>query len=314
MVLALQAKRAYCAGIMSTPKQVVLITGSSSGFGRLMAETLARNGYSVFASMRDLGGKNAGAADQMRGLAASESLALEVCEMDVTNEASVNKCVSDVIGKAGRLDVLINNAGFAYMDMTETFTLEQMQSIFDTNVFGVQRTIRAALPQMLKQKSGLFIQVSSGAGRVVLPGMTMYCASKFAMEALTEGYRYELASSGIDSVSLEPGAYRTEILGKIGKGNDQARAEAYGTGKQLPERLEALLNATTADPQEIADAALEIIRTPFGARQLRYRRGVNGLGVQEINALTDQIQTQILNAFGIAELTRQQAASSSATA
>jgi NAD(P)-dependent dehydrogenase (short-subunit alcohol dehydrogenase family) len=300
---------------MSTPKQVVLITGSNSGFGRLMAETLARNGFQVFASMRDLGGKNAGAADQMRGLAASESLALEVCEMDVTNDASANKCVSDVIAKAGRLDVLINNAGFAYMGLTETFTMQQMSSIFDTNVFGVQRTIRAALPQMLKQKSGLFIQVSSGAGRIILPGMTLYCASKFAMEALTEGYRYELASSGIDSVSLEPGAYKTEIFGKIGKGNDPTRADAYSaSAKQAPERIEAALNATTADPQEIADAALEIIRTPFGMRQLRYRSGVNGLGVQEINALTDQIQAQIFNAFGIAELTRQQAASSSAVA
>src|SRR5258708_32355465 len=98
MVLALQAKRAYCAGIMSTPKQVVLITGSSSGFGRLMAETLARNGYSVFASMRDLGGKNAGAAGQMRGLAASELLAVESCERGGTKEASLVKCVVDVIG------------------------------------------------------------------------------------------------------------------------------------------------------------------------------------------------------------------------
>src|SRR5258707_14441488 len=102
MVLALQAKRAYCAGIMSTPKQVVLITGSSSGFGRLMAETLARNGYSVFASMRDLGGEKAGEEDQMARLAAGETLVREDLEMAVDNEAYGEKCVVDVIMPAGQ--------------------------------------------------------------------------------------------------------------------------------------------------------------------------------------------------------------------
>ena len=298
---------------MSHEKQVALVTGSSSGFGKLIALTLARNGFSVFASMREMNGRNARAAVDFRSIAANESLALEACEMNVTDEASVNACIAGVVSKARQLDVLINNAGFGYNGLTETFTLAQMRSIFETNVFGVQRTIRAALPQMFKQKSGLLLQVSSGAGRIVLPGMGLYCASKHALEALTECYRYELASSGIDSVSLQPGAYKTEIFGKIGKGDDPARAEKYGAAVEMPVRIDSLLNKTTADPQEIADATLKIIRTPFGLRQLCYRIGTGGLGVEQINALTDEVQAKLLQAFEVADLTRQ-VGSASATA
>jgi NAD(P)-dependent dehydrogenase (short-subunit alcohol dehydrogenase family) len=290
---------------MSHERQVALITGASSGFGKLMALTLARNGFSAFASMRGMNGKNGMAARNLREIAARESLALEPCEMDVTDEESVKACVSGVIGKAGRLDVLINNAGFGYNGLTETFTLEQARSIFETNVFGVQRTIRAALPQMFRQKSGLLLQVSSGAGRIVLPGMGLYCASKHALEALTECYRYELASSGIDSVSLQPGAYRTEIFGKIGKGDEPTRAEKYGAAAEVPGRIDSLLNKTTADPQEIADWTLKIIRTPFGQRRLCYRIGTGGIGVEQVNAVTEEVQAKLLQLFGLADLTRQ---------
>jgi NAD(P)-dependent dehydrogenase (short-subunit alcohol dehydrogenase family) len=280
-----------------------LITGTSSGFGRLTAETLARNGFFVLATLRDSTGRNAEAAAEIRALASRESLALVVCDMDVTDELSVEKCVAGLIRKSGRIDVLVNNAGFGYIGLTETFTLEQARRIFDTNFFGVQRTIRAVLPQMHKQRSGLLLQVSSGGGRVAVPGMGLYCASKFALEALTECYRCELAGSGIDSVSLEPGAFRTEIFGKIAKGDDPARASAYGAAQEIPIRVNKLLEGTTADPQEVADAALRIIQTPFRERALRYRVGSGAPGVAEINALTDQVQRQLLLGFGLADLT-----------
>jgi len=298
---------------MSAQKQVVVITGSSSGFGRLFAETFARNGYSVFATMRGVSGKNAKAAENLRALAAQNSLDIEVEEMDVTSDESVNKCVASVVSKAGRLDVLINNAGFAFVDLMEAMTLDQTKKIFDTNVFGVQRTARAALPQMHKDGSGLLLQVSSGAGRVVFPTFGIYCASKYAMEAITEAYRYELAGSGIDSVSLEPGAYKTEIFGKIDRGDDPSRLASYGAMKAVPDKLGEALTTAAGNPQEVADIALEIVRTPFGKRQLRYRIGGEGLGVAEINKVTDQIQAQILGAFGLADITKQ-VSSSSATA
>jgi NADP-dependent 3-hydroxy acid dehydrogenase YdfG len=295
---------------MSTDKPVVLITGTSSGFGRLFAEKFARNGYSVFATMRGVTGKNAKAAQDLRDFAAQNSLPMEVTEMDVTDEASVNACVAGVVNKAGRLDVLINNAGFAYVDLMEAMTIEQSKKIFDTNVFGVLRTMRAALPQMHKQKSGLVIQISSGAGRVVFPSFGIYCASKFAVEAITEAYRYELAESGIDCVSVEPGAYKTEIFGKIDSGDDQSRLAAYGGMASVPGKMNAALTTAAADPKEVADLALEVARTPFGKRALRYRVGTGGPGVVEINKLTDQVQQQLLNAFGLAELTKQVSSSS----
>jgi NADP-dependent 3-hydroxy acid dehydrogenase YdfG len=295
---------------MSTQKPVVLITGTSSGFGRLFVEKFARNGYSVFATMRGLTGKNAKSAESLRAFAAQNSLDIHVEEMDVTDDESVNKCVASVFSKTGRLDVAINNAGFAYVDLMEAITLDQAKKIFDTNVFGVQRVARAVLPQMHKQGSGLLLQISSGAGRVVFPSFGIYCASKFAMEAVTEAYRYELAGSGIDSVSIEPGAYKTEIFGKIDRGDDPSRLASYGAMQGVPDKVSAGLTTSAGDPQEVADLALEIAQTPFGKRQLRYRIGGGGPGVVEINKLTDQVQAQLFSAFGLTEATKQESRAS----
>ena len=290
---------------MSMNLPVVVITGSSSGFGRLFAETFARNGYSVFATMRGINGKNAKPAENLRTVAAQNALPIEVMEMDVTDEPSVNACIAGVVGKAGQIDVLINNAGFAYVGLMETITVEQAKKIFDTNVFGVQRTMRAALPQMHKQKSGLVMQISSGAGRVVFPSFGIYNASKFALEAMTEAYRYELAECGIDCVSLEPGAYKTEIFGKIDRGDDASRLASYRGMAAVPEKMHNMVATIAGDANEVADAALQIAQTPFGKRQLRYRIGSGGPGVVEINKLTDEVQQQVLRAFGLTELTKQ---------
>ena len=295
---------------MSANLPAVVITGSSSGFGRLFAEKFARNGYSVFATMRGVNGKNAKAAENLWSFAAQNALPIEVMEMDVTDEASVNACVAGVVSKAGRIDVLINNAGFAYVDLMETITIEQAKRIFDTNVFGVQRTMRAVLPQMHKQESGLVMQISSGAGRVVFPSFGIYNATKFALEAMTEAYRYELAECGIDCVSLEPGAYKTEIFGKIDRGDDSSRLASYKDMAAVPEKMSNMVATIAGDPNQVADAALEIAQTPFGKRQLRYRIGSGGPGVVEINKLTEQVQEQVLQAFGLTKLTKQASGSS----
>ncbi len=289
---------------MPSPPQVVLVTGASSGFGRLIAETLARKNYQVFATMRNVNGRNAAAARDIRELAERESLALRTLELDVTDDASVDRAVNEVTAKCGRIDVLVNNAGYGIMDLAESVTLAQAQRQFDTNFFGVLRMNRAVLPAMRRQGSGLVLHVSSGAGRLVIPGMGLYCASKFAMEALAEAYRYELASQGIDSVVIEPGAYATPIMEKLERGEDPARKAGYGEMAQVPEQLQAKIASSRANPQEIADAVLQIIETPPGQRQIRYRVGPGGPGVQRINALTDEIQGQLLEAFGITALTK----------
>jgi len=289
---------------MPSPQPVVLITGASSGFGRLIAETLARKNYQVFATMRNVNGRNGAAAREIRELAEGESLSLQVLELDVTEDASVDRAVSEVTAKRGRIDVVVNNAGYGVMDLAESVTLAQAQRQFDTNFFGVLRMNRAVLPAMKRQGSGLLLHISSGAGRLVIPGMGLYCASKFAMEALAEVYRYELASQGIDSVVIEPGAYATPIMEKLERGEDPGRKTGYGEMAQVPEILQTKIRSSGANPQEIADLVLRIIETPAGQRQMRHRVGPGGPGVQRINALTEEIQLQMLEAFGITRLAK----------
>jgi len=285
-------------------KKIVVITGASSGFGRLAAEFLARQGYGVFATMRDMTGRNAARAREVEELAAAESLDLHAAEMDVSDDASVEAAVRDVAVRAGRIDVLVNNAGFGYMGLLESFTTEQARRIFETNVFGPLRTIRAVLPHMHRQGEGLLIQVSSGAGRVPIPSMGLYCASKFALEAVSETYRYELARAGIDSVCVEPGAYPTEIFGKLEKGADPAREEAYGAAREIAAKVSGNLTASTADPMEVPQALLRIIETPAGSREVRYRIGHGARGVEGINSICAQVQERFLEAMGLVEMTR----------
>jgi NAD(P)-dependent dehydrogenase (short-subunit alcohol dehydrogenase family) len=286
--------------------QVVLITGASTGFGRLIAETLARKKYRVFATMRGVQAKNAKAAQELREMAEKESLWIRPLELDVTDEGSVERAVGAAIDQAGRIDVLVNNAGYAVMGLVESVTTEQVQRIMDTNFFGVVRMNRVVLPHMRKQKSGLLMHISSGAGRVVLPSMGVYCATKYAMEAMAEAYHYELAAQGIDSLLVEPGAYPTPIFNNIERGSDTDREETYGEVRTITGRVSAALASAKGNPQQIADAVLQIIETPAGQRKLRYRvsASASGLGVDEINAVSEQVQQQMLQGFGFTEIVK----------
>jgi NAD(P)-dependent dehydrogenase (short-subunit alcohol dehydrogenase family) len=286
---------------MST-ENVVLITGCSTGFGRVTAETLARNKYRVFAGMRDLAGRNAGNAGELKALAERESLPLCVVELDVNENASVDRAIEEVIGAAGHIDVLVNNAGLSIRGLAEAVTVEQTRRIFETNVFAVQRMNRAVLPHMRKGGSGLLIHISSQAGRVVIPGFGMYGASKFALEALVESYQYELAGEGIESISVQPGAYATAISQNADKSADEARAASYGPGGEIPKTLLANLGKR-GDPQEVADVVLKLIAMPAGKRPLRTEVGVTGDFVARVNRFTDKIQAGLLRVFGLSELT-----------
>jgi NAD(P)-dependent dehydrogenase (short-subunit alcohol dehydrogenase family) len=282
---------------------VVLITGSSTGFGRLFTETLARKGHTVFATMRDPGGRNAKNAAEIRTLAQKESLPIHVLELDVTDDASVGRAV-DAAAKAGRIDVAINNAGYYLGGLAEAVTTEQAQRLMDTNFLGPVRVNRAVLPHMRRQRSGLLMHISSGAGRVVLPSAGFYCASKFALEALAESYSYELAGQGIESVIVEPGAYETAVFGNSVTAADVARTNTYGAAKEFPAKLSGALLSTAGNAQEVADAVLRILETPAGEKQLRYRISAASFGVDEINAVSKQVQAGLLEAFGIAADTK----------
>ena len=283
----------------STQKQVVMITGASTGFGRLIAETLARKGHTVYATMRDVAGRNKTNVAEINALARRESLGLHTLELDVTSEASVVQAAGKVVEEAGRIDVAVNNAGFAMLGLTEAVTIEQAQKIMDTNFFGPVRVNRAVLPHMRKQGSGLLMHVSSGAGRIVIPGAGHYCSTKFALEALAESYHYELASQGIDSVIVEPGAYTTPIFGSMIKAADETRTATYGVTKDLPAKLDHILQSSGGDPQEVADVVLRIVETPAGQRQLRYRVSVADIGVDEINTVCAAQQARLLATFNL---------------
>jgi NAD(P)-dependent dehydrogenase (short-subunit alcohol dehydrogenase family) len=280
-------------------KQVVLITGASTGFGRLIAETLARRGHTVFATMRDPQGRNSNNAAALLDLAERESLELFTLELDVTSEPSVENAVRAAVAQTGRIDVAINNAGYGLSGLAESVTLAQAQQIMETNFLGCQRVNRAVLPHMRRQRSGLLMHISSGAGRIVVPAFGFYCASKFAMEALAESYHYELASQGIESVIVQPGTYRTAVFGNMVFAGDTERTEMYGAAKEITQKINGVFASAAGNAQELADAVLRIVETPAGQKKLRYRVSPNSLGVEEINDVCAKVQTRVLEAFGV---------------
>jgi NADP-dependent 3-hydroxy acid dehydrogenase YdfG len=254
--------------------------------------------------MRDPAGRNATNAVEIRELAKKESLALHVLEMDVTDDVSVEQAVRTAVEQAVRIDVAINNAGYGVSGLMEATTTEQAQQIMNTNFFGCVRVNRAVLPYMRRHRSGLLLHISSGAGRLVIPGFGFYCATKFAMEALGEAYHYELAGQGIESSIVEPGAYQTAVFENFVIAADKARTDTYGAANQIADKVAAALNSGAGNAQELADAVLRIVETPAGKRELRYRVSVTSIGVDEINALCANVQARMLEAFGLSADTK----------
>jgi NAD(P)-dependent dehydrogenase (short-subunit alcohol dehydrogenase family) len=209
--------------------QVILITGTSSGIGRLAAETLARAGHFVYASMRETASRNREAAEALAKLPA------RVIDLDVTQPESVSHTVETVIHEAGRLDVLVNNAGHMPIGITEAFTEAQAQQTMDVNFFGPVRLCRAVLPHMRQRGQGLIIHVTSILGRVLFPACGLYCASKFALEAYAEVLHLELNGLGVESVIVEPGPFPSRLLANSPEPADRSRAEAYGSIAQIRE-------------------------------------------------------------------------------
>lgn len=253
---------------------VVLITGASTGFGRETAERLASHGHSVLATMRDPNGRNREHCEALERIAQTTGAKLHVLELDVTNESSVQNAITAGVQLFGRLDVVINNAGFAGFGVLEAYTVEQFQQMFDVNVFGVVRVNRAALPIMRRQRSGLLIHVSSGAGRVVVPALGVYSASKFALEAIADAYRFELLPFGIDSVLVEPGIYRTPVFDRLLEPDDLQRVIDYGDCRQYVERVLGVFKAAIADlnapgPEEVAEAIVRLVETESDSRPFR---------------------------------------------
>jgi NAD(P)-dependent dehydrogenase (short-subunit alcohol dehydrogenase family) len=191
----------------STNQKVAIVTGSSTGIGYETSLALARNGFLTYATMRNLN-----KAENIRSLATKESLPLHVTPLDVTDDLSVKNAVQSILSKEGRIDVLVNNAGYVLSGAFEDLTLDEIKAQYETNVFGLIRTTQAVLPIMRKQKSGIIVNISSGAGRFGYPGHSAYISTKFAVEGLSESMSYELDPFGIKVVVVEPGVIRTDIV------------------------------------------------------------------------------------------------------
>ena len=186
-----------------------IVTGANSGIGRSTAVTLAKNDYTVFATMRSLE-----RGEKLRGIAQELNLVIKAVELDVSDTDSVNQGINEILDQTDQIDVLINNAGVGSNAVIEDVDIESDKSVFETNFWGVVRCIQAVLPTMRQQKSGHIIQVSSIAGRVGLPAQPIYSASKWALEGLSENLAHDLSSFGVRVSIIEPGVTRTAILGK----------------------------------------------------------------------------------------------------
>ncbi len=196
---------------------------------------------------------------------------MHVVDLDVTDDASVEQAIDAIVRTTGRIDVVVNNAGVSYSGPLEAFTLDQVRQQFETNVFSVVRVNRAALPQMRTQGSGLLLQIGSIAGRLAMPYLGLYGATKFALEGLTESYRDELAPFGIDAAIIEPGTYPTSISANRQVAADAERFALYEASMDVFMAAFYAENrsATPPDPQEVANAVVSVIAQPAGERPLR---------------------------------------------
>jgi NAD(P)-dependent dehydrogenase (short-subunit alcohol dehydrogenase family) len=245
----------------------VLITGTSSGFGKLMALDLAQKGHRVIATMRNISTKNAGIARELDVIPN-----IEVVEMDVTSTESVNAAVAAIVKKHGQIDVLVNNAGITGFGLFEATTIEQMKNIFEVNVWGSVRNVLAVLPSMREHRSGLIINITSGLALITAPYLGPYNGSKWAIEGITETLRYEVQDYGIETITLQPGAFPTGISDKPENGSDRPEiTEAYGDA--ILEKIQKFggimyrkIEEYKMNPQEIADAVTKLIEMEPGTR------------------------------------------------
>jgi len=280
--------------------KTILITGASTGFGRDTAETLARAGHTVFASMRDPQGNNQKHAEALR------KQGIEVVELDVSNDASVDRGVNEVLKRASSIDVLVNNAGIASAGVTEAFTPDQAKVVFNTNVVGVLRTARAVLATMRRQHEGLIINIGSILGRVTFPFFGIYGASKFAVEALTDSLRYEVSQLGIDVVLVQPSAYPTPMYANIQLPADTDRIAAYGAVGEIPGAMFKHFTATfqaadAPNPHDVAEAIAKLVAQPKGSRPARTVVGA-AFGSDTVNAQTAPVQAHVVEALGLSHL------------
>jgi NAD(P)-dependent dehydrogenase (short-subunit alcohol dehydrogenase family) len=255
-----------------------------------------------------MGARNAKSAQELSKLG-TQGGRVHIVEMDVTSDASVSQAIGKIVSETGgAIDVLVNNAGRLSAGVQEAYTLDQVKGLFESNVFGLLRVNRAVLPHMRKRGSGLVINISSIMGRYSLPCLGVYCATKFAVEALVEAQRDELKAMGIDVVAVEPGAFPTSVADNALWVFDPEISGAYGSVPQLPQKLGEVLgelygSPSSPKPQEVADAVQKLVMTPAGKRPHRVVVDTyTGGPVDTLNATQASHRPAVVKAYGMGEV------------
>ena len=235
-------------------ENVALVTGCSSGIGLETAVALAREGHFTFATMRNLK-----KAETLDAIVKDENLPISILELDVDNKESMDNAIEKIIKQKGRIDTLVNNAGWGMWGTVEDVSIDEFKEQFETNFFSIVRMIQKIAPIMRKQKSGSIVNVSSVAGRIGFPVSPAYISSKFALEGLSECLRFELSPFGINVITIEPGVIKTNFFDsmKMAKRSDSNSVYNDITSKVIS-GVKMMAEMGT-DPKEVANTILKSI-------------------------------------------------------
>jgi len=290
-------------------KKTILVTGASSGFGKMISQSLALDGHLVFASMRDIEGKNAVNAERMKEWAVQNNVEIIPIELDVQSSTSIQEA-KDRITHDYSLDVIVHNAGHMVYGPAEAFTIEQYSQIYDVNVLGTQRINKAFLPHMRKKKDGYIVWIgSSSTSGGTPPYLGPYFAAKAALDSLAVSYASELSLWGIESTIIVPGAFTkgTNHFAHAGRPDDVSIAKEYddgpyhGISEQAFKEL-AKLEPAEADPKQVAEAIVRIMQLDKGKRPFRVHVDPSEDGAREVNAVGDRMRKEIFEKMGLSRL------------
>jgi NAD(P)-dependent dehydrogenase (short-subunit alcohol dehydrogenase family) len=263
--------------MVSSPSnvKVAVVTGSSSGIGYETSLMLARNGFLTYATMRNLN-----KSENIKSISAKENLTIRITQLDVTDDVSIDNAVQAILSETGRIDVLVNNAGYDAFGAVEDLSIEEIRTQFETNFFGAVRLMKAVLPMMRKQKSGIIVNLSSIGGLTGVPLNSAYAGSKFALEGFSESMKYELEGFGIKVILIEPGAVKTNILENSKQAQkamnpDSPYAEFY---KKVSEGVREGFKQTSS-PMQVAEVILTAIKSE--KPNTRYLVGKDALAIKE---------------------------------
>lgn len=268
-------------------ERTTIVTGSSTGNGFETSLMLARNGFYTYATMRNLD-----KSKTITDIARKDGLPLEVLQLDVTDDKSVKDAIDTILGKRGRIDVVVNNAGYDVFGAVEDLSVEELKAQFETNFFGAIRVMKAVLPTMRKQRRGTIVNVSSVGGLVGIPLNSAYISSKFALEGFSESMQYELEEFGIKVILIEPGVVKTNFFenSKAAKNTASSNSPYAELAKKVSEGFKPMLENNSSSPIQVAEVILKAITSEKA--NTRYLVGNDAAAIVDKKRSSSDIELQ----------------------